>query len=437
MNRRLLSGVATMLVALPGCDSFDVAWDGGVTSSSAHFRYHAREGDERACSDVHAALERHLEQMTSELEIAWPEDAVIDYYKFLDQADFEEHAGCPGGSSGCYQGGELRTSRAFDPHELIHAYVTPRWGQSAAMLGEGLAVALSCQPWSPPDRSRSWQEVFEGAKSGGQFAYVLAGALVTHLLDEHGGVPKFRELYQSVSRSIPELHFPAKFEAVYGVELETVWSTLLSRSQIPACRPVWACAGDALAATDEVGPTCAGSGERVFSTEAPVRLVTEGARLRAVACDGSGREVLLRGGVPAIGAVRGEHWLPALGERFALTRIGELHDIELNMPPTRTELHAEATWSSAACAEPEVIRLRSDTISTFVMPEVGQFLRVAADREGAFELAAEGGVALCQGCDGSCADVLGSAPLPADSALERRFPNKLGALSISPVLSMD
>ncbi|WP_437586049.1 hypothetical protein [Sorangium sp. So ce1000] len=78
MNRDLLCGVAATLVALPGCDSYAVDWDGGVTSSSAHL-------------------------------------------------------GCPQGG-GCYYNGEVRTTRAFEPHELIHAYVGPHWGQSAPVL---------------------------------------------------------------------------------------------------------------------------------------------------------------------------------------------------------------------------------------------------------------------------------------------------------------
>ncbi|WP_437923306.1 hypothetical protein WMF37_30280 [Sorangium sp. So ce291] len=431
MNRDLLCGVAAMLVALPGCDSNAVDWEGGVTSSSAHFRYHAREGDEHACSDVHAALERHLQRMTSELEIEWPDDAVIDYYKFLDQSDFNEHSRCSQGGGGCYHRGEVRTRRAFEPHELIHAYVGPHWGQSAPMLNEGLAVALSCSPWGYAQRTRSWQEVFDGVSELSDFDYVLAGALVTHLLDEHGGVSKFRELYQSLSPSTPSLYFPQKFKAVYGVELETVWSTLLGRQQIPICRPVWACAADELAASDEVGPTCAGSGERVFSTETPIRLVTEGLRLRAMACDGSGREVLLSGGDPTLGAVRGEHWMPALGERFALTRIGEGLDIEWSPVPTRTEIHATAAWSAATCGEPEAIRLRPDTMSTFVMPEAGQTLRLAAERDEQFQVVAEG-VALCRGCEEGCADVLSFALLPKDSVLEMRYPSTLGVLEIAP-----
>ncbi|WP_437730550.1 hypothetical protein [Sorangium sp. So ce1335] len=404
-----------------------------MTSSSAHFRYHAREGDEHACVEVHDALERHLEMMTEYLEIEWPGDAIIDYYKFLDHDDYQDNSGCPERSGGCFGFGAVRASQAFDPHELIHAYTVTAWGNSTPMLVEGIAVALSCSPWGLINRSRRWQDAFSMAAEAREDGYVLAGALVTHLLTEHGGVKKLRQLYESLSVGSLELSVQAAFEDVYGVDLDTVWSTLLERPEIPACLPLWACAADELAASDEVGPTCAGSGERVFHMDAPSKLVTEGLRLRAVACDGSSINVRLSGGVDG-GAVRGEHWLPALGRRFALTRIGAGFDIEHGHTPTRTELQAVPPWSSAACAELDPIRLRSDTVTTFVMPEAGQLVRVSADPEERFGVLAHG-AQRCDDCGGEgCTDLVGYTSLPGlDSAILRmRQPLYLGVVSVTP-----
>ncbi|WP_437732821.1 hypothetical protein [Sorangium sp. So ce1335] len=394
-----------------------------------------REDDPNACSDVHSALERHLQVMTAELGIDWPEDAVIDYYKFPSMQESEEHSGCGESHSSCYSGDGIRSPFAMNTHELIHAYTIPHWGDSAAMLREGIAVALSCRPWGRIVSARPWRDVFAGIDDAKLSSYRYAGALVTHLISERGGVSRFRELYQSVSLLTPPEYFASMFQQVYGVDIDTVWSAVFSGVQIPACLPIWACAAGELSEVDLVGPTCAGSGERVFSTDTPSVLITEGPPLRAIACDGSGREVLLGGADPVFGTVRGQHFWPALGEQFALTRIGEMFDIEALAEPTRTELRAIEAWSGPTCAGSEPVPLPSDTTSTFVLPEAGQKVRVLADGERQLGATADGWAAFCEDCGAGCVDVFGSTTLPRlDSAvLEMRAPLRLGALRVQPV----
>ncbi|WP_437586050.1 hypothetical protein [Sorangium sp. So ce1000] len=395
-----------------------------------------REGDTHACSDVHSALERHLQVMTAELGIDWPEDAVIDYYKFRDVQDSRAHSGCGGSIASCYSDDGLRSSFAMDPHELIHAYTMSQWGDSASLLREGIAVALSCRPWGRVGQGMAWQDAFAGTEVVDNSSYLLAGALVTHLLSEHGGMSKFRQLHQSVSRSNPPEYFASAFQRVYGVDIDTVWSALFAGVQIPVCLPIWACAAGELSQADLVGPTCAGTGERVFSTDTPSVLLTEGPPLRAISCDRGGREVFLGGEDPVFGTVRGQHFWPALGERFALTRIGEMNDIAALAEPTRTELRAIETWSSPTCGEPEAVRLPSDAMSTFVLPEAGQRVRVLADGERQLGAITDGGVAaFCEDCDAGCVDVIGFTTLPRlDSAvLEMRAPLGLGALRVHPL----
>ncbi|WP_437674170.1 hypothetical protein [Sorangium sp. So ce131] len=435
MNRRRILGLALAASALPGCGDHEVDWVGGVTSSSAHFRYHAREDDERACSDVHSALERHLQVMTAELGIDWPDEAVIDYYKFRDARDYEESSGCPEHLESCYSGAGIRSPHAMNTHELIHAYTAPHWGGSAPLLREGIAVALSCRPWGRVGQGVAWQDAFAGVRDADLSSYRLAGALVTHLLSERGGMSRFEQLYRGVSASSSASHIESVFQSVYGASLESVWSGLFARVQIPVCLPVWACAADELAEVDEVGPTCAGSGERVFRTDSPSVLLTEGPGLRAVSCDRGGREVFLGGEQPELGALRGQHFWPALGERFALTRIGEGYDITTGAEPTRTELRAAGAWSSATCAEPEAVRLPPDATSTFVMPEAGQKVHVLADGERQLGASADGVAAFCEDCEAGCVDVISFTMLPRleSAVLEMRAPLGLGAVRVHPV----
>ncbi|WP_437923305.1 hypothetical protein WMF37_30275 [Sorangium sp. So ce291] len=377
-----------------------------------------------------------MQVMTAELGIDWPEDDVIDYYKFRDIQDSKEHNGCGRSLPACFSNDGIMSSFAMDTHELIHAYTIPQWGDSAALLREGIAVALSCRPWGRVGQGMAWQDALAGSDEADSASYLFAGALVTHLLNEHGGMSRFQQLYQSVSRLTPPEYFASAFQNVYGVDIDTVWSNLFAGVQIPACLPIWACAAGELSSSDEVGPTCAGTGERVFNTDTPSVLITEGPPLRAISCDRGGREVFLGGEDPAFGTVRGQHFWPALGERFALTRIGELYDIVALAEPTRTELRAIEAWSSPTCGEPEAVRLPSDATSTFVLPEAGQSVRVLADGERQLGAVTNGGVAaFCEDCDAGCVDVIGFTTLPRlDSAvLEMRAPLGLGALRVHPL----
>ncbi|WP_437307044.1 hypothetical protein [Sorangium sp. So ce388] len=377
-----------------------------------------------------------MQVMTAELGIDWPEDDVIDYYKFRDTQDSKEHNGCGDSHPACFSDDGIRSSFAMDTHELIHAYTMPQWGDSAALLREGIAVALSCRPWGRVGLGMAWQDAFAGTEEADNSSYLFAGALVTRLISEHGGMSRFRQLYQSVSRSTLPDYFASTFQNVYGVDIDTVWSTLFAGVQIPVCLPIWACAAGELSEADLVGPTCAGTGERVFSTDTPSVLITKGPPLRAISCDRGGREVFLGGEDPAFGTVRGQHFWPALGERFALTRIGDMFDIAALAEPTRTELRAIEAWSSRTCGEPEAVRLPSDATSTFVLPEGGQSVRVLADGERQLGAITDGGVAaFCEDCDAGCVDVIGFTTLPRlDSAvLEMRAPLGLGALRVHPL----
>ena len=99
---------------------------------------------------------------------------------------------------------------------------------------------------SPTANWVAWQDAFAGTEVVDDSSYLLAGALVTRLLSEHGGMSKFRQLHQSVPRFSPPEYFASAFQRVYGVDIDTVWSALFAGVKIPTCLPIWACAAGEL-----------------------------------------------------------------------------------------------------------------------------------------------------------------------------------------------
>ncbi|HEY5958105.1 MAG TPA: hypothetical protein VIV60_16190, partial [Polyangiaceae bacterium] len=110
---------------------------------SEHFRYHVRDGDERACEAVLEQLEQHFELTRTYLGFPWSGDRKIEYYKFRDNADYSSNSGCPVDSGSCALQSTVFSPDTLNEHELIHAYLAPL-GLPPAFFVEGVASVMAC-----------------------------------------------------------------------------------------------------------------------------------------------------------------------------------------------------------------------------------------------------------------------------------------------------
>jgi hypothetical protein len=301
----------------------------------------------------------------------------------------------------------------FDPHELVHAYVTPRWGESVPLLREGIAVALSCRPFRSPNRKLSWREVFAGTQRVDSQAFLLAGAFVTSLLQRPDGLNQFRLFYDLVGRGATEEELAVVYEQLYGETLDDAWAALLARPQLAPCIPHWACAAPELTGEADVGPSCSGSDESVFVPSAQAGTVIEitGSRLRAVACDGSMRQLLLDGPERQAGISRTSYWFPSLNIPFALTRFGEGDDITSDPEPTHVEISYPARpWASRDCGELDALTVGPGAAIGVVTNEEHSFVRLASADGSPLTVQLAGNWQTCSDCTATtCDDAFGFA----------------------------
>jgi hypothetical protein len=212
--------------------------DGGVDLPSAgswesmHFDYRTRASEDVACPDILGPLEDHFAFMQAYLGFDWPAGANIQYYKFVDLADFEAHAGCPTGTSGCAPPGAVRSPYPMHKHELVHAYLAFT-GHPPGVITEGIAVALSCQARAYADSkpTLSWDELAALEFSPDNNDVYAAGAwLVGYLLDTFGP-QAFVALYRTLPRGADANTMDAAFRDAYGQSLSAIWAAALDEDQ--------------------------------------------------------------------------------------------------------------------------------------------------------------------------------------------------------------
>jgi len=242
----LARAVPVWLALAPACgdDAPDLPSD--QTWSSAHFDYHTRRTETRACADVLGPLERHFATLQAYLGFAWPDGTKVQYEKFVDDTDAVAHAGCADGRAGCAPDTSVRTGAVLDEHELVHAYLFPT-GFPPPVLQEGAAEALSCgaatygKPAVGPDD-------LAGLSAVGPRPSVTYGAgawLVGYLLDQLGP-QRFLQLYGMLGHQASTAEMDAAFRAVYGQGLDDLWAAAVSEDH-PRNTCVWECSQDALA----------------------------------------------------------------------------------------------------------------------------------------------------------------------------------------------
>lgn len=214
--------------------------------SSSHFRYHARATDTAICDDLLATLEEHLALLRSTLGFDWPSGYVIDYYKFVDAADFADNAPCPKGSSGCSSGANIYTPELFEQHELVHAYVWPV-ADPPVVVAEGAAVALSCSHPLPSVPTLTLDEALQASDAlSDPRVYETGGRFARFLFDRYGAAA-FMSFYASVAQAGKKPSseaFDAALRAVYGLGADQLWVDMLVTQA--SCAQPFACSRAAL-----------------------------------------------------------------------------------------------------------------------------------------------------------------------------------------------
>jgi hypothetical protein len=250
----LARAVPIWLAAVSACGDNGSDLPSDQSWSSAHFDYHTRLAETRACADVLGPLEQHFATLQAYLGFAWPEGQKVEYEKFVDDADELAHGGCPDGRAGCAPGTSVLSAAVLDEHELVHAYLYPT-GFPPPVLQEGAAEALSCdallytKPALGPDDLAGLSAVMPDA----QVTYGAGAWLVGYLLDQLGPL-RFVQLYGMLGHHASTAEMDAAFRAVYGQGLADLWAAAISEDH-PRNTCVWECSQPAIALDGNPVPT--------------------------------------------------------------------------------------------------------------------------------------------------------------------------------------
>lgn len=233
--------------------------------TSEHFVFHTRNAEKAACPDTLTLLEQHFATMQAYLGFSWPQERVIDYYKFVDRADLDKNSACGGGAR-CTSASAIQSDSVFDPHELIHAYLAPT-GEPGALMAEGAAVALACQMGGRTRPALQADAVLGLADTSSEL-YTAGGWLASYLLDQFGP-EQFLSLYGRLRPGAAAAEIDTAYGDVYGMPFADIWTAAtvedVSRN---VCR--WECSQPAITVgggpVDTAAGVCGqGNVERTFT----------------------------------------------------------------------------------------------------------------------------------------------------------------------------
>jgi hypothetical protein len=258
------AAVVSSIVALSTAACGDEGGMGAFArSESGRFAYHVR-ADQEIDARVFERLEWHAALVDRALELAGERPAHLDYFKYRDLEDLQQHSPCGSEAGGCARPRshgtvEVHSPLSVDEHELVHTYGFVL-GAPPKFLSEGLAMSLSCYPgvesfvqWpmSPGWLSLSWREALFPDATEEQPQYSV---FTTWLIDRFGAGP-FKRFYGSLARSAGATEVAASFRAVFGRELDASFREFQSDPARRGCIPLTACLADE--ATGELALTTA------------------------------------------------------------------------------------------------------------------------------------------------------------------------------------
>ena len=248
--------------------------------TSTHFLYYAESDDPDPCEAIMDRLEQHFAVMQAFFGFDWSAGATIRYDKYRDQASFEAGANCGATAAACESYGTVKSTIAFDQHELIHAYLTPG-GRAPVLLEEGVAVVLTWQNMicdaisDPTPPELSWADAVRVVDPAVDTRVYLAGArLVGHLLRRYDPA-LFMRLYRAFpGNTTPEM-FDAQMTSIYGKSADAMWAEAVPDA---GCVSTWPCAQAPVpldGSTTHLDTSCPGLAhlERTLDVTAPGNVV--------------------------------------------------------------------------------------------------------------------------------------------------------------------
>ena len=222
-----------------------------VATESASFRYHHAAGD-RVDADWQ---ESYHQWAISRLGVQLPQK--IEYFKYQSRQDMGDHTGHYN-TNGFAEPAlfEIHTLWSIDNHEVVHIY-TALVGRPSDFFNEGIAVAFQTNP-----ATSQFESVFNGlevhqacrqylqsgtlvvpldrvmatdgfrAVSDQTLSYRQAGSFMRFVLDRYG-IPRTLDFFRASSRTDNVATIKARFQAAFGVPIETAESDWLAMLRNP------------------------------------------------------------------------------------------------------------------------------------------------------------------------------------------------------------
>lgn len=257
----------------------------GKTWETEHYRYRYQEDDPMACEDVGVSLEAYGGLLVEQLGIEPSVWSKTTYFKFPSQDSLDDARACVRSTArACTDIKEMFAVPPLLGHELVHNVMAKRTTTGvSALLGEGLANALSCAPGILPD-APSWDYSSFGEVPTHEDV-LQAGRLMVGLLREVSPRTVMDMLAQSRRSDTPEQTRQQLLDG-WGVDL----AAIAARSQaeaLSACVPLYACSGAPLPlGTTRLGAGCRGLDPATLPRDpGPISLRVRGSSLRLMPCD--------------------------------------------------------------------------------------------------------------------------------------------------------
>lgn len=418
-----LASVLVGLLAFPACHDEPVPFTGQVSRSS-YFEYH-EQTSEALCPGLLPLLDKHAEMIGGLLGVPLVAgEPLFRYYRYRDIEAYGEAFPESGGKT---SGTSIYSPSYFSAHELVHAYVHRARGNgpTTSLLGEGIAVALSCEPVGTlAQGSYDWRDFlhFDGASRVG---YGLAGHFATYLLRRYG-TPAFMQFFQASPDTIEAADLEAQFARFYPTSLDLAWReatdipSLLSMTE--GCLGDWACwTTGPLVQGEQVTQDCSNGMHRSLDVgpgEGGVMILKSGGDVAVWrSCwEDSGPYLVLHDylDLPTL------HWVVMAPGSYTLTSSGQ----------TTLSLidHLPATTLGETCDTAAELQLDGERVTQLNLPStdgISGWVRLAGAVGRVFEIVPEmlvlsdgttgsvgGTVSYCDGCDPGAACVALRPGLP-------------------------